>query len=56
MVNILVAIRTWGRAWTGKTLLVHCDNAAVVSVLTTGLKGPHTGSHGQKYNHGSCQA
>ena len=36
MINILVAIRTWGQAWTGKTLLVHCDNAAVVSVLTTG--------------------
>ena len=36
MINILVAIRTWGPAWTGKTLLVHCDNAAVFSVLTTG--------------------
>ena len=36
MINILVAIRTWGQAWTGKTLLVHCDNAAVVSVLATG--------------------
>ena len=36
MINILVAIRTWGQAWTGKTLLVHCDNAAVVSVLITG--------------------
>ena len=37
MMNILVAIRTWSQAWTGKTLLVHCDNAAVVSVLTTGV-------------------
>ena len=34
MINILVAIRTWGQAWTGKTLLVHCDNVA--SVLSTG--------------------
>ena len=33
MLNILVAVRTWGEAWVGKTLLVHCDNAAVVSVL-----------------------
>ena len=37
IINILVAIRTWGQAWRGKTLLVHCDNAAVVSVLITGV-------------------
>ena len=36
MLNILVAVRTWGQAWVGKTLLVHCDNAAVVSVLQSG--------------------
>ena len=36
MLNILVAVRTWGGAWVGKTLLVHCDNAAVVSVLQSG--------------------
>ena len=42
MINILVAICTWGQAWTGKTLLVHCDNAAVVSVLTTGATGDLT--------------
>ena len=36
MLNILVAVRTWGKAWEGKTLLVHCDNAAVVSVLQSG--------------------
>ena len=35
MINILVVIHTWGRAWMGKTLLDHCDNAAVVSVLKT---------------------
>ena len=36
MLNILVAIRTWGSAWTGTTIKIHCDNQAVVSVLNTG--------------------
>ena len=36
MLNILVAIRTWGTGWSGKTVLIHCDNEAVVTVLTTG--------------------
>ena len=36
MLNILVAIRTWGLTWTGKTIRIHCDNQVVVSVLTTG--------------------
>ena len=36
MFNILVAIGTWGTGWSGKTVLIHCDNEAVVTVLTTG--------------------
>ena len=36
MLNILVAIRIWGPYWQGKNIKIHCDNAAVVSVLTTG--------------------
>ena len=36
MLNILVAIRTWGKAWSGTTVRIHCDNQAVVSVLNTG--------------------
>ena len=36
MINILVAVRTWAEDWRGRTLLVHCDNAAVVSVLQSG--------------------
>ena len=36
MLNILVAIRTWGEAWSGTTVRIHCDNQAVVSVLNTG--------------------
>ena len=36
MLNILVAIRTWGEAWAGTTVRIHCDNQAVVSVLNTG--------------------
>ena len=37
MLNIMVAIRTWGSGWSGKTVLIHCDNEAVVTVLTTDL-------------------
>ena len=36
MLNILVAIRTWGRQWHGKAVNIFCDNAAVVSVLNSG--------------------
>ena len=36
MLNILVAIRTWGNAWSGTTVRIHCDNQAVVNVLNTG--------------------
>ena len=36
MLNILVAIRTWGKAWSSTTVRIHCDNQAVVSVLNTG--------------------
>ena len=35
MLNILVAIRTWGRAWSGTTVRIRCNNQAVVSVLNT---------------------
>ena len=36
MLNILVALRTWGLQWKGKALTIHCDNQAVVSILNTG--------------------
>ena len=36
MLNILVALRTWGLQWQGKALTIHCDNQAVVSILNTG--------------------
>ena len=36
MINILVAVRTWATLWQGKNIRIHCDNQAVVSVLTTG--------------------
>ena len=35
MLNILVAMRLWGPSWKGKNIKIHCDNAAVVCVLTT---------------------
>ena len=36
MLNILVALRTWGLQWKGKALTIHCDNQAVVTILNTG--------------------
>ena len=36
MLNILVAIRTWGHQWGGKAVKIACDNQAVVSVLNSG--------------------
>ena len=36
MFNIMVALRTWGCLWSGKTVRIHCDNEAVVTVLSTG--------------------
>ena len=36
MVNILVALRLWGKAWATKKITILCDNQAVVSVLNNG--------------------
>ena len=36
MVNILVAVRTWAHQWQGRKVIIHCDNQAVVSVLSSG--------------------
>ena len=35
MVNILVAVRLFGRMWQHKCVLIKCDNMAVVQVLKT---------------------
>ena len=34
MINILVALRAFAAHWAGKSLLIKCDNQAVVNVLT----------------------
>ena len=36
MMNVMVAFRLWAQAWTNSRVEVHCDNAAVVSVLNSG--------------------
>ena len=33
MLNLLVAIRTWGQLWRDKKILLCCDNRAVVDVM-----------------------
>ena len=36
LINILVALKVWHTQWAGSSVLIRCDNSAVVSVLTTG--------------------
>ena len=36
LINILVALKVWHSQWAGSSVLIRCDNQAVVSVLTTG--------------------
>ena len=36
MLNIMVAFRVWGHQWKDDNIKVHCDNAAVVSILNSG--------------------
>ena len=36
MLNVLVALRLWGKHLKGKVVQIHCDNFAVVNVLNTG--------------------
>ena len=36
MLNILVAVRTWGQQWCGKAVRIACDYQPVVSVLNSG--------------------
>ena len=36
MLNILVALRLWGKLWHKNRIVIYCDNQAAVSVLNTG--------------------
>ena len=36
MLNVLVVVRVWANQWKGKTIVIACDNQAVVSVINTG--------------------
>ena len=36
MINILLTLRVWGKAWKDSKVIIKCDNQAVVSVLTSG--------------------
>ena len=36
ILNVLVAIRVWANQWKGKTIMIACDNQAVVLVINTG--------------------
>ena len=36
MMNILLAVRLFKHQWASRKVLIHCDNAVVVSVLKSG--------------------
>ena len=35
MLNVVVALKVWANAWSNKIIDLHCDNLAVVQVLTS---------------------
>ena len=41
MWNVLVALRVWGPLWASKSVIIKCDNIAVVHVLNTGSTKDH---------------
>ena len=36
MVNVVVALNIWGQCWANKRIKIHCDNKAMVDILTYG--------------------
>ena len=34
--TVVVAAKLWGKNWRGKRIVIHCDNAASVSIINTG--------------------
>ena len=36
LIPIVLAAALWGESWSGKSVQVHCDNAAVVAVINSG--------------------
>ena len=36
MINVVVAFKVWGQCWANKRIKIHCDNKAVVDILTYG--------------------
>ena len=36
MLNMMVVFCMWGSAWSNKKIRIHCDNTAVVSILSSG--------------------
>ena len=41
MWNVLVALRIWGHMWANKSVVIKCDNQAVVSVVNTSVTKDH---------------
>ena len=41
MWNVLVTLRMWGHMWANKSVVIKCDNQAVVSVVNTSVTKDH---------------
>ena len=35
LIPIMIAVMIWGNEWQGSTILVYCDNEAVVAILSS---------------------
>ena len=36
LIPIVISIALWGKQWSGKTVQIHCDYAAVVAIINSG--------------------
>ncbi len=36
LLTVVVACKLWGSSWTGKKILIQCDNEATVTVINSG--------------------
>ena len=36
MINVVMSLKVWGQCWANKGIKIHCDNKAVVDILTYG--------------------
>ena len=50
LLAIIIAVRLWSHAWTGRRLQVYCDNLPVVYALNSGRVKDHVLARGLNFN------